>query len=56
MKRKVVDVDKEILATASMAIKAIRDGAKNADIAELCILRVIVKSLQETKQVWASPG
>ncbi len=42
-KKKVVDVDKEVLATASIAVKAIRDVAKKTDIAELCILRVITK-------------
>lgn len=43
MKKKLVDIDKEVLTAASMAVKAIREGAKKADIAELCILRVITK-------------
>lgn len=44
-KKPLVDRDKEILVTASMAVKIIRDGAKSSGIEEIAILRVITKVL-----------
>lgn len=44
-KKKVVDAEREMVVTASMALKVIRDGAKRAGVPELYILRVITKLL-----------
>ncbi len=50
-KKKVVDVDKEVLATASMAVKTIREGATRSGKSEIAILRVITKLIDSSYDV-----
>lgn len=50
-KKKVVDVDREVLVTASMAVKIVREGSKRADRSEIAILRVITKLIDSSYDV-----
>lgn len=42
-KEQAVDSDKEVLSTAFMAVKMIREGAKSSGREEITILRIITK-------------
>lgn len=50
-KKKAVDIDKEVLSTASMAVKIIREGAERAGRGEIAILRVITKLIDSSYDV-----